>query len=60
MEEVLKIKRNLELFELQYLEANEVKEFQEAFKNGKTVDNYLFHAWLAMKLASRTDEKESF
>ena len=56
----LKIKRNLDFFELQYLNLHQVEEFQEAFSKGKTDDNYLFHAWLAMKLASKPNKKESF
>ena len=58
---LLKIQRNLTLFELQYLDLHQVEEFHKAFIKGKTVDDYLFHAWLAMKLASsKPTEKESF
>ena len=57
--ELLKIKRNLDLFKLQYLDLHQVEEFQEAFSKGKTDNNYLFYAWLAMKLASKPNKKES-
>ena len=39
--ELLKIKRNLALFELQYLDLQQNKDFQK----GKVLGNYLFHAW---------------
>ena len=39
---------------------NEVHEFQGAFNRGKTLDNYLTHTWLAMKLECQTNVKERF